>query len=372
MMGRGKNMLFFAIFWALNAPLSLAASPLVEFAFRNAQATEEAERRTFLLQGKRDFSFSFVSACGEQGERCTCLFYQGGNDTNPQPAPPRQLRKEQNVLACVLPPGSLRPERVSHLGVRAPNGNSLVSATEVKTTLSLADLLGNLSRGRVRSIFRYECMRTFFEGEGLAYDPPQCPAGQKLGLLEAGYHFFFFRAPDEQTYPREKIPLSKPYCGYASSAEYLCKGTEAQLRFGLYAEPAGIFTQPIELRHGPNEFPEVVGYAAALDRTGSCPLGFLKARPRLAQPASILAGSIDGQNPPSNFINTRNTLSEYIFDPEAPANFEVSRRQNAVPCGANGSCKDAGFAAGRVVQSVVYFPLTPVVCVIPRQALLAY
>jgi hypothetical protein len=53
-----------------------------------------------------------------------------------------------------------------------------------------------------------------------------------------------------------------------------------------------------------------------------------------------------------------------------PENFQVVRQANQVPCDGAGSCTSAIFQGARAVQSVPYSPLSPAVCVIPREMLI--
>jgi hypothetical protein len=98
-----------------------------------------------------------------------------------------------------------------------------------------------------------------------------------------------------------------------------------------------------------------------------------------AQPQSILPGSIDGQNPPSNFINQANNLNGRIIDHNQPEDFVVRRLANQTACEvqhsdpaprpAPGSCRTATFQPATIVQSVGYMKMTPMVCAISPELL---
>ena len=116
------------------------------------------------------------------------------------------------------------------------------------------------------------------------------------------------------------------------------------------------------------------GYAALPDADGTCAAGLEKIRSWVARPYTIEEGSLDGRNPPTNFINHLGSLNDTTISAGEPENLVVTRQRNKKACEGNhsdpsrplpGSCKLAEFAEPEVVQKIGYIPLTPVVCAVP-------
>jgi hypothetical protein len=112
------------------------------------------------------------------------------------------------------------------------------------------------------------------------------------------------------------------------------------------------------------------GYVALPDNTGQCPKGLVEARPWMAQPKSIYQGSINGRNPPSSFDNQNGRRNNTIFSVEEPRPFEVLRQPSQYTCDSLGDCTNAEFGWKEQVESVEYMPLTPIICVIPKNRIL--
>lgn len=56
----------------------------------------------------------------------------------------------------------------------------------------------NLTKTKVRGIFRYSCNRTFLEGEGVSASQISCVPGQRLGVINAAYNFYFYRSGEDR------------------------------------------------------------------------------------------------------------------------------------------------------------------------------
>lgn len=230
-------------------------------------------------------------------------------------------------------------------------------------------------------VFTYECRLTFMEGEGVSRGGVACPPGQRLGFLYAGYPYYFARTRFEDALPpADEAYFDGSFCEYPSVPRYVCQ-QEGQLDFGLAKNPEGHFSFPVEMKPGPDSAPVRLGYAAPVDAAGSCPSGLVEARRQVAQPKSITAGSIDGQNPPSNFLNHRGSLNAHkiVLSGIVSSYLNVERWPNKVPCEtshsdpaprpAPGSCVDSEVGLPYVVQAVAYERSEPAFCVVPRAAI---
>jgi hypothetical protein len=235
----------------------------------------------------------------------------------------------------------------------------------------LEQILGPLAKDHVRSIFRYTCDRTFFEGEGVSPGQITCVGGQHLGVIGARYAFYTFRSRYDGNFPGGDVAFPSDICKRNDFLSVRCAGSAPELRYGFYDSAQGPFAVAVHMTRAPSgdDREATYGYAALPDASGECPLGLVKARPWQAQPASITQGSLDGSNPPSNFANSNNSLNDTRIETAPPANFLVTREPSLTPCAASGDCTNATFHGFATVQSVAYTPLTPVICVIPKEAL---
>ena len=149
----------------------------------------------------------------------------------------------------------------------------------------------------------------------------------------------------------------------------------------MYAESSAPFNVQVTYTTKPDASPTTAttGFAALPDSSGQCPLGLVAARPWVAQPRSMMPGTDPTQTLPSNFINNgslNNTVVE--LNGTAPAHMNIMKETNARACTAvgengpsdpGGDCSRILLGAGRIVQSNTYQPLTPMICVIPKDLL---
>ena len=263
------------------------------------------------------------------------------------------------------------PDRIREVVVRLRTGELITDRVMVRTTLLLEDVLGKLVKTKVRGIFRYSCERTFFEGEGVDANQITCVAGQHLGVINAKYSFYTFRSGEDSNLPGCDSAFASAICKRNSFLKYQCAGNAPDLRYGFYKDSAPPFVVGVSLTRAPegDNLTGSYGYAALPDENGRCPLGLVKGRPWMAQPESILQGSLDGSNPPSSFINTNNSLANTVVETTEPEPFQVTRQPSLLPCDGTGDCASATFNGVSTAEMVRYSALTPVVCVIPPSLL---
>lgn len=345
----------------------------VDFAYCDASATNVAGRRLVQLQGARDGSFRFDTACGGSGERCECLFFRSTQDRDPVRSAGSRASRRTNVFSCTVPSvitdAQLDAGLLTHALVRLRNGAQVTELTSVRSAISLQDVLGSLEQEQVRGIFRYSCSRTFFEGEGVSEQQISCLPGQHLGVIAARYNFYTFRSAFDVNAPGGDSAFPSDICGRNSFLKIQCTGNTPELRYGLYRLNEGPFVVGVTLTRAPEgeNLSDTYGFAALPDENGVCAPGMEKARAWLAQPASMLPSgpSCPADGCPSNFINASGALGNTLVEISHPANFQVARQPNATPCDAAGSCMDATFGGAQEAQSVPYAAISPVVCVIP-------
>lgn len=362
------------VFLALPAFASSAKKidlPQVELAYRNASSTDEGERRTVILQGSRQgLGEHFDTACGATGAGCECLFYLAANDSEPLRGTGLGIAGQNNALSCEIPGDHGVPDQVQYVSVRLRTGEALTGVIAIQQSLTLEQVLGGLDKSLVRGIFRYNCSRTFFEGEGVSQDSITCVAGQHLGVLTAPYSYYIYRSGVDSLPPSGDYAFPGDICGRNNFLHVQCTGNTPDLRFGFYKEAAGPFVVAVNMTADPAGNSYQYGFAALPDSAGHCPLGLVKARPWMAQPASITQGSLDGANPPSSFLNIGNSLSSTMVETGQPTPFAVIRQANQVSCDTTtGDCTNATFGSPTVAETAPYTPLTPVVCVIPQSLL---
>ncbi len=332
--------------------------------------------RTVVLQGIQGIpSANLVNVCGATGSGCTCQFFTSTSDPSPKAATAVGISQQNNSYSCTIPSSitdaQLRSAATT-LYVQLTLVSSSVQSTgliSVVSNLKIEDVLGtNLTKTKVRGVFRYNCNRTFFEGEGVTAGQVLCVNGQHLGLIGAAYNFYTYRSLTDQNQAGGDSPFPTDICQRNNFLKIQCTGNTPDLRFGLYMDKASPFDVAITMTRAPegDNLTAIYGYAAQTDSGGNCPAGLIKIRPWQAQPASIVQGSL-GSNPPSSFINSNNSLNNTIVEQSAnqPANFIVTRQPNQTACDGTGNCTNASFGGTQQAESVAYTAMSPVVCAIP-------
>ncbi|MCO5143378.1 MAG: hypothetical protein M9962_09840 [Oligoflexia bacterium] len=353
---------------------------------------------TVTLQGTIGVaSANLVNLCGAAGASCTCEFYQGTSDTAPKGSSSVGISSSNNSYSCVINNGGVDPDLFTYVKIKTTDGAKTSGLIKIDTTLTLEQVLGSLDKKKVRKIFRYECQRTFFEGEGVNANAINCTASQRLGIVSAPYNFYLYQSQEDTNFPAYTVStFDGDICERTDFFKVNCTGATPVLRYGLYKQSAAPFIVGVTMTKAPegDNSTEIFGYAALPDNAGNCPLGLIKIRPYVVQPPSIIAGMFtnpDGQpSPGSSFINVSNNLNNTLVEAEtdAPAanSYTVTRQPNAYTggpgsggprCNANpppqdeniGSCKNATFAGSTTALTASYNSLTPVVCAIPRDLL---
>jgi hypothetical protein len=369
-------MKFFLLFLA-TLPSAFATDSLeprripMQFAFRD-DGTRDDDRKVIFQGGDT----SLENFCGPAASKCTCKFFRNDGDKNPMFTHNLGFSRRNNNISCQIP-GITDPDDVRFVRLEQRDNSRVASEKlEVRTTLSLKDVIGSLDQSFVRGVYRYGCTRTFFEGEGASSHSLDCPAGQRLGLITAKYSFYLYNSQRGGNMSEKggDTAYENPLCE-RSFLKLTCSDNYPDLRWGLYAQRTGPFQVGITMTANPEgeNAVQAYGFAALPDETGNCPTGLVKIRPWEAQPQSIIAGSIDGKNPPSSFMNQNNNLNDRTVEEHQPMSFTVLRRENKVRCAeansadpAPGSCRNAEFETPKEVQNVPYFALSPVVCAIPK------
>lgn len=350
----------------------------ITLAFRKDANPDDG--RTIVLQGVRDLaSASIANQCGTTGATCKCVFYRTSTDTAPiTNTTPNGMSVGNNSLSCTMP-GALDPDLFTKVVLKKTDGTKSTGFIDIKSSLTLEDVIGDLDKAKVRGILRYGCIRTFFEGEGVSPTEVACPSSQRLGLISATYNYYLFNSQSGGNLDQKgsNSAYEDPICERQFN-KLTCDGVP-DLRWGLYAEKAGAFQVGITMTARPegDNSTSIYGFAALPDSAGNCPTGLVKIRPWQAQPQSIIQGSIDGLNPPSSFVNQNNNLNNTVVEEAQPTvGFVVNRQPNGTPCAAAnstdpipGSCKNVSFNGSTTVQTVTYSNLTPVVCAIPKDLL---
>jgi hypothetical protein len=341
---------------------------------------EPDDGRLVVIQGVRDLaSASIASLCGSTGATCQCIFYKSSSDTAPLTStPPNGLSVGNNSFSCTIP-GATDPDLYTKVRLKTNDGTKSTGFLDIKNSLTLEDVIGDLDKAKVRGVHRYSCTRTFFEGEGVSASAVDCPPEQRLGLITAAYTFYIYNSQlgGNMSEKGSNSAYEQPICERQFN-KLTCDGTP-DLRWGLYAEKTGPFQVAISMTANPEgeNATGVYGFAALPDSGGNCPTGLVKIRPWEAQPQSIIAGSIDGTNPPSSFVNQTNNLNDRQVEISQPSGFVVRRQANpntpATRCApansadpAPGSCRNVVFGGSVTQQTVTYTGITPVVCAIPK------
>lgn len=328
--------------------------------------------RLVILQGVRDLaSASLANLCGATGATCKCEFYQSTSDTSPlSSSPPNGISVGNNSFSCSIP-GATDPDLYTKVRLKTNDGSKSTGFLTIVNNLTLPDVIGELDKSKVRGIYKYSCIRTFFEGEGVSAGGVECPSAQKLGLITASYAFYLYNSQVGGN-------LSEKFAGAVYESPICNKqfprltcNTASELRWGLYAEQIGPFQIGITMVAKPegDDARGIYGYAALPDSAGNCPTGLVKIRPWEAQPSSIIQGMY-GTNPPSSFINQGNNLNERMVEIGQPSNFVVNRQANSIACAVGtGDCTGVGFGGQSQPQSITFTGITPVVCAIPKDLL---
>ncbi|MGZ6290170.1 MAG: hypothetical protein ACXWQO_18425, partial [Bdellovibrionota bacterium] len=316
-----------------------------------------------------------------------CDFYTANDNVTVTASDPTVgISKENNSFNCTIS-GAADPTTFTRVRLRSTDGKHATGFVAIKTSLTVQDVIGDLNINQVNKIYKYSCSRTFFEGEGVSStcggassNCIQCTTtvAQRLGIILASYDYYLWDNKAGAGNKGSKFMASYwPSICARPDAEFAranCSSSTPDSRYGLYATAAGQFNIRIQMSRAPEQAtgsPDLIstyGYAASPDSTGNCPTGLVAVRPFQAQPSSITNGSIDGLNPPSNFLNVGDgVLNNTVIETSAPANFTVARQANATTCNmATGSCAGATFGGTATVQTVAYTSLSPVVCVIPK------
>lgn len=338
------------------------------------------------LQGVRNLaSAKLINLCGANAVSCTCEFYKSTSDTSPAGSSSVGISDENNSVSCTMDIASLPapnndPDTYTHVVVKTTDGTKSSGLIQIKTSLTLADVLGDLDKKNVRKIYRYSCSRTFFEGEGVTPSNITClTTGHRLGIIRANYDFYLYE--DTQGGNRGDkggdTAFDSPICGYNQTLKISCTASTPSLRYGLYGAQAEPFIVAVTMTPAPEGTNAIYGFAALPDSAGNCPTGLVKIRPHQAQPASLISGPNtqgcataavpppQGQLP-SSFVNN-NSLNNTLVEEssQVTSTFDVTREWNNTPCDGTGDCSAITFGGTCTAQTVAYTALTPIVCAIP-------
>jgi hypothetical protein len=362
----------------------------ITFAYRDGS---NAANRTVQLQGVRSTSASLTDICGTSGTSCTCDFYQLNADGSVNTASPTSaaatvgISKDNNSFTCSIS-GAVAASNFAKVRLRTIDGLKSTGFIDVSNSLTLQQVIGDISPKQINKVYKYTCSKTFFEGEGVSTSSITCDLqtlsiAQHLGLITAYYDYYLYTNQTSGFNASQFQSSFWPAICSRSANEFTiasCGASPQDLRYGLSNVAAGPFQIKVTLTRAPQQdstnapLSAAYGYAASPDTSGNCPTGLVAARPYQARPASITTGSIDGTNPTSNFINIGDgTINNTVVETTAPANFQVQRQPSATACQLGGptpgSCVGATFGGSSTVQSVAYSAMTPIICVIPKDLL---
>ena len=363
----------FALLYSL--PLFAATQIPLGYIYRDDSRPDDGRRVVF--QGEINKPAAALSNfCGLYGEKCNCVFTApDGNFIASQ----LFLSRSYNSVQCVIP-GNVDPDSFITAKLEQKRDSRVTSTPlPIRTSLTLRDAIRGLDPTNVTGIYNYKCSHTFLEGEGVSSSQVDCIPSQRLGLITASYSYYLHRNRRSGNFDEKGTSslFPSPICE-KQIEQFSCTDSTPDLKWGLMTKNEAPFVVAITLSSNPKTTQDssIYGYAALPDESGGCPAGLVKARPFIAQPSSIIAGELDGKNPPTNFINSFNNLNDVRMEETQPKNFQVTRSENSTPCASSdsvspapGSCQNATFAPGKTVQNVNYTAITPVVCVIARELL---
>ncbi len=346
----------------------------VTFAYRDDPTTDDT--RIVTLQGVRDIpSANFSLQCGTSGAGCECLFYLSSSDTAPVVGSTADngFSLENNSFSCEIP-GAVDPDLYTLVQLQTLDGTKSTGLVDLTSNnLTLQDVLGDLSTDNVRGMYRYGCVRTFLEGEGVTATTATCVANQRLGLISATYNYYYWKGVTEAgNFADTDLGTSTVYDPNICNKEVPKLTCDifgaATLRWGLYNTKTGPFQIGVSFSPKGSGTASTYGYAAKTDSAGNCPVGLVKVQSWIAVPQSIVQGMYSGgTSPSSSFINTGISLSNTVLEATQPSDFLVNRQPNATTCDAASpySCAAATYGGSVQVQSIDYVGLTPIICVIP-------
>jgi hypothetical protein len=356
----------------------------ITLAVRDTVSTDPTISRTVSLEGVQGLpTANLTNVCGSNGTNCGCLFYRNANDTSPVASVSTGISTQNNSMSCLMSLTGVTDPTVFTL-VQLRNLTNTKQATGLITikaasSLTIDDILSSsMTKQKVVGIYRYQCTRTFFEGEGVTAANITCTPGQHLGVINAVYDFYTYRSGVGSNSGGGDFPYGSAICNNNSFLKIQCTNSTPQLEYGFYTDPVAPFLVGVQMTRAPeaaqgDNTPLVAnyGYAALPDNAGNCPLGLMKIRQWQAQPASLVQGGLDPY--PTSFINQGNNLSNTVVEAVAPSNFNVNRQPNTTPCTTGGTtpgdCSQATFGGTLTAESVPYTALTPIICVIPPSLL---
>lgn len=342
--------------------------------------------RLVILQGVKNVgSANLANLCSATGEACSCQFYTANSLTSPVTVLATSLSATHNTLQCTIP-NSLDPDDYPRVRLRTASGTKTTGFLQITRTLTLEDIVGDLAKNQINGVFRYQCVRSFLEGEGITVGGASCPPSQRLGLLAAPYNFYVWKNQLDQSNYNSRAVTDAPYeggiCLRNNLTRISCSGSSPTLTYGVSNVPNATFTIAMnEVPHKPEGEGANgrIGYAALPDTSGNCPLGLVPIRQYVAKPQSIIQGSLDGTNPPSNFVNFDGRLDSYAFETAQPAPYVVQRQANQTPCEqshtdpaprpAPGSCENVTFQGTQTLPGVDFAASAPLLCAIPKELL---
>jgi hypothetical protein len=230
---------------------------------------------------------------------------------------------------------------------------------------ALAPAHGSIPR-EISTIYSYQCVRTFIEGEGVRAGSIRCPAYQQLGLIQTTATNYLFASRSENNFD-EKLrskAYPAPVCGLALP-QLSCADQPLRTEFGLSRHYEGIFRIAVAISPTQSGTSRIYGYASSLNRDGSCPAPLVKANILVARPETI------DYPLPSSFVNHQGKLNEQIIKVEGEPlpHYLMHRQASAAPCDERGNCRKAKFDEPFLVQLAPFEPMPEAlsVCVLPKK-----
>ena len=323
----------------------------LNFAYQDTAAVSPGDEIIY-LQGASNTKSTFNGICNAAGTGCECVLLNGATEVEVTNNTTISYDGTGNYFRCDF---SIVPTPGTHtIKLRNLNRSKQTAVFDIKTpaTVTLGDILGDLSLNKVRTIYRYGCDFLFWEKTGttsassitcttgaqiVTTAPPQ-PAGSNLSIVVLNYFFYLFADNTGNNFGSKLNDLlynaggGETFCNIQLK-RLDCTASNSQTNgapdadFGLFSEASGIFTKSISLPISPTAGSATVGFAAATSTFGGatvCPPGLVR---RVAWTATPTAET-------NTNMPTPGITATVIQSPTAPAisAITVTRRNNAL-CG---------------------------------------
>lgn len=271
------------------SPSAPATGNLDTFRINFASTAATASTNPVFVQGAANTASFFISTCNAAGTGCQCDFYMN-NTLVGSAAGAASIAYDQqgNFVRCIPPNASNK----NYVVLRNIAGTKSTTPTPItlEANLTVAQLLGTLSRSKVNTIYRYSCAFNFLQKNLITSASLDCsnqPGGLRFITAQFNYYLFadgvsngnFNQKASDILYGGGYIcgmQVRQVDCVTAASSQ-----PTPTAEFALYKEAAGPFSVPVTLTQAPsfnNGITQLYGYAAPVSSFagGSCPPGLVR------------------------------------------------------------------------------------------------